>query len=91
MLFVNNHVNLKILLQQGISNQGFFGDLVYEFKKIFGNSNFSDLFKKTFLTVSNIMRQTACLGCNTIMVDSNAELFSSTAMVQVLDSVMASI
>ena len=32
-------------MQQGISNPEFYGDLVYEFKKIIGNPNFSDLFK----------------------------------------------
>ena len=38
--------SLKRLLQQGISNPEFCGDLVYEFKKIVGNQNFSDLFKR---------------------------------------------
>ena len=32
-------------MQQGICNPEFYGDLVYEFKKIIGNQNFSDLFK----------------------------------------------
>ena len=40
------HVNLKKLLQQGISNPEFYGDLVYKFKKIIGNPNFSNLFKR---------------------------------------------
>ena len=40
------HVSLKKLLQQGISNPEFYGDLVYNFKKIIGNPNFSDLFKR---------------------------------------------
>ena len=39
------HVSLKKLLQQGISNPEFYEHLVYEFMKIFGNPNFSDLFK----------------------------------------------
>ena len=38
------HASLKKLMQQGISYQEFYGDLVYKFKKIIGNSNFSDLF-----------------------------------------------
>ena len=34
-------------MQQGICNPEFFGDLVYKFKKIIGNPNFSDLLKPT--------------------------------------------
>ena len=34
------------LLQQGISEPIFYGDLVYRFKRIVGKSNFSDQFKK---------------------------------------------
>ena len=33
-LIENHHVSLKKLLQQGISNPEFYGDLVYKFKKI---------------------------------------------------------
>ena len=40
------HVSLKKLMQQGICNPEFYGDLVYTFKKIIGNPNFSDLFKR---------------------------------------------
>ena len=54
-------------MQQGISNPEFYGDLMYKFKKIIGNPNFSDLFKG-FVTrfkragyTLDIMRQTACL------------------------------
>ena len=39
------HVSLKKLMQQGICNLEFYGDLVYKFKKIIGNPNFSNLFK----------------------------------------------
>ena len=34
------HVNLKKLLQHGISNLEFYGELVYKFKKIIENPNF---------------------------------------------------
>ena len=37
---------LKTLLQQGISEPIFYGDLIYKFKHIVGKSNFSVLFKK---------------------------------------------
>ena len=41
------HVSLKkTLMQQGISNPEFYGNLVYKLKKIIGNPNFSDLFKR---------------------------------------------
>ena len=39
------HVSLKKLLQQGISNPEFYGNLIYRFKKILGNPIFTDLFK----------------------------------------------
>ena len=40
------HVSLKKLMQQGLCNPKFYGNLVYKFKKITGNPNFSDLFKR---------------------------------------------
>ena len=41
------HVSLKKLMLQGICNPEFYGDLVYKFKKIIGNPNFSYLLKRT--------------------------------------------
>ena len=38
------HVSLNKLLQQGICNPEFYGDLVYKFKKIIGNPNLSLIF-----------------------------------------------
>ena len=59
-------VSLKKLMQQGFCNPEFYGDLVYKFKKIVGNPNFSDLFKRIVnrfkragYTLDDIMRQTA--------------------------------
>ena len=40
------HVILKKLMQQGICNPEFYGDLVYKFKKIIEIPNFSNLFKR---------------------------------------------
>ena len=54
-------------MQQGICNPEFYGDLVYTFKKIIGNPNFSDLFKRIANRFKragytlDIMRQTARL------------------------------
>ena len=44
-LIEKSHVSLKKLIKQGICNPEFIGDLVYKFKKIIGNPNFSNLFK----------------------------------------------
>ena len=40
------NVSLKTLLQQGISESDFYGDLVYKFRKIVGKSNFLEQFRK---------------------------------------------
>ena len=90
------HVSLKKLMQQGIYNPECYGDLVYKFKKIFGNPNFSNLLKcivNRFERAGyslDIMRQTACLVFNSIMVEGYAALFSCTAEVQASDSMTAS-
>ena len=75
-------------MQQGICNPEYYGDLVYKFKKIIGNPNFSNVlncivnrFKRAGYSL-DIMRQTACLVFNPI--------FSCTAVVQASDSMTAS-
>ena len=90
------HVSLKKLMQQGICNPEFYGDLVYKFKKIIGNPNFSNLLKRIVNRFKragyslDIMRQTARLVFNPIMVEGYAALFSCTAVVQASDSMTAS-
>ena len=84
-------------MQQRICNPEFYEDLVYKFKKIIGNPNLSNL-SNVLKTVSReqagytlgIMRQTACLVFNPIMVEGYAALFSYTAVVQASDSMTAS-
>ena len=44
-LLEKHHVSLRKLMQQGVCNPEFYGDLVYNFKIIIGNPNFSNLFK----------------------------------------------
>ena len=91
-------VSLKKLLKQSISNPVFYEDLVYtsKSKKIIGNPNFSDLFKrfvnrfKRAWYTLDIMRQTICLVFNPIMVEGAAS-FSCTAVVQASDSMTASV
>ena len=73
-------------MQQSICNPEFYGDLVYKFKKIIGNPNFSYLLKRIVNRFRraeyslDIMRQTACLVFNPIMVEGYAALFSCTAV-----------
>ena len=74
----------------------FYGDLVYKFKKIIGNPNFSNLLKRIVNRFKragyslDIMRQTASLVFNPIIVEGYAALFSCTAVVQASDSMTAS-
>ena len=73
-------VSLKALLQQGISEPEYCGDLVYRFRKIVGKSNFSEKFRKVVNRYKrigyslDIMRQTACLVVNPIIVDGYASI-----------------
>ena len=51
-LIVKYNIGLKkTLLQQGISEPIFYGDLVYKFKRIVGKSNLSDQFKNISKTL----------------------------------------
>ena len=83
-------------MQQGICNPEFYGDLLYKFKEIIGNPNFSDRFKRIVNRfrragyILDITRQTTCLVSNPIMVEGYAALFSCTAVVQASDSMAAS-
>ena len=85
------------VMQQGICNPEFYGDLVYKFKKIIGNPNFSNLLKRIVNRFKraayslDIKRQTACLAFNPIMDEGYAALFSCTAVVQASDSMTASL
>ena len=89
-------VSLKKLLQQGISNSELYRDFVQKFKKIIVNPNFSDLFKLIFNRFKragytlNIMRPTAFLIFNPIMVKNYVVLLSCTAVVRASDSMAAS-
>ena len=73
-----------------------FWDSPRKFKKIIGNPNFSDLFKRIVNRFRragctlDIMRQTACLVFNSIMVEGYAALFSCSAVVQASDSMTTS-
>ena len=94
-LIVKYNIGLKTLLQQGISEPIFNGDLVYRFKRIVGKPNFSDQFQnivKRYIKVGynlDVMRQSACLVLNPIMVYSYGFLFNCTTVGQASDPLMA--
>ena len=75
-------------MHQGVCNPEFYGDLVYKFKKIIGNPNFSTLFKRIVNRFKgagislDIMRQSVCLFFNPIIIEGYAALSSCTAVVQ---------
>ena len=93
--FNSTKIGLKTLLQQGISEPIFYGDLVYKFKRIVGKPNFSDQFKKIvkhYIRVGynlDIMPQSACLVLNQITVYSYGFLLNCTTVGQASDSMMA--
>ena len=85
-LIVNYNIGLKTLLQQGMLEPIFYGELIYKFKRNVGKSNFSDQFKKIltrYIRVEynlDIMRQCACLVLNHITVYSYGVLFNCTTV-----------
>ena len=94
-LIVKYNTGLKTLLQQGISESIFYGDLVYKFKRIVGKSNFSYQFKKIVKRYIRVgfnlvtMRQSVCLVLNPMMVYSYGFLFNCTMVGQASDSMTA--
>ena len=92
---VKYNIGLKTLLQQGISEPIFYGDLVYKFKRIVGKPNFSDRFKKIekrYIRVGynlDIMPKSACLVLKPITVYSYGFLFNCMTADQASDSMTA--
>ena len=85
-LIVKYNIGLKTLLQQGISELIFYGDLVYKFKRIVGNSK---KIVKLYIRLGynlDIMRQSACLVLNPITVYSYGFLLNCTTVGQASDS-----
>ena len=76
------NVGLKSLLQQGLSEPEFYGDLMCKFRKIYSCNDFSTQFRKIILRYKkigyniNVIRQTACMVVNPIMVNNFATLFN---------------
>ena len=88
------NVGLKTLLSEGLSEPEFYGDLVYKFKKLKGINDFSFQFRKIITRYRrigynlNVMRQSACLVFNPIMVDNYAAFFNCTPVGRASDSMM---
>ena len=72
---VNHHSNELHRYQSFNSEPEFYGDLVYKFKKLRGINDFSFQFRKIITRYRrigynlNVMRQSACLAFNPVMVD----------------------
>ena len=82
-------------LSEGLSEPEFYGDLVYKLKKLKGINDFSLQFGKIITRYRrigynlNVMRQSACLVFNPIMVDNYAAFFNCTPVGRASDSMMA--
>ena len=86
-LIVKYNIGLKTLLQQGILEPVFSGDLVYKFKRIVGKPYFSDQFKKIIKRRKLLeITWTACLVIKPIMVYSYSFRFNCTIVGQASDS-----
>ena len=89
------NVGLKTLLNEGLSESEFYGDLVYKCKKLIGINDFSFQLRKIITRYRrigynlNVMRQSACLVFNPIMVDNYAAFFNCTPVSRASDSMMA--
>ena len=75
------NVGLETLLQD-LSDPEFYGDLVYKFRNI---ADFSEQFKKIvtrykICCTMDILRQTACMVVNPIMIDDFASFFNCTSV-----------
>ena len=83
---------LKSLLDQGLSEPEFYGDLVYKLKKIVGSNKFSAQFIKIIYHYkkigynTNVLQQTACLVVNPITVGNFPFLFNCTPVGWTSDS-----
>ena len=89
------NVGSKTLLGEDLSDPEFYGNLVYKFKKLIGRNEFSFQFRKIITRYRrigynlNVMRQSACLVFNPIMVDNYAAFFNCTPLGRASDTMMA--
>ena len=89
------NTGLRLLLQQGLSEPEFYGDLVYKFRKIVRKTEFSDQFKKITMRYKRIgynvdaIRQSACLVVNPITINNFAVRLNCTPVGRGSDSMIA--
>ena len=90
-IFFHRHSELIVnLLQQGISEPIFYGDLVYKFKRIVGKPYFSDQLKQIIKCYKKLgITLISCLVVNPIMVYSYGFLFNWKTVGQASVSMMA--
>ena len=87
---------LNTILDEGLSELEFYGDLVYKSKKQIGRNYFSFQFKNIITRYrrvgynSNVMRQYACLVFNPVMVDNYVAFLNCTPEGRASDSMMGS-
>ena len=87
-------VELKTLWREGLLEPEFYGDLVYKFKKRIGKNDFSFQFRKISIRYKrigynlNVMRHSACLVFNPIMVNNYTAFFNCTPVGRASDSMM---
>ena len=78
------NVGLKSILQQGLSETDFYGNLVYKFRNIYACNDFSTEFRKTILRYIkigyniNVIRQTEYMVVNRTTVNNLVSLFGCT-------------
>ena len=82
------NVGLKTLLGEGLSEPEFYGGLVYKFKKLIGSRKIITRYRRIGYNF-NVMRQSACLLFNQIMVDNYATFFNCTPVGRASNSMMA--
>ena len=89
------NVGLKTPLREGLSEPEFYGDLFYKFRKLIGGNEFAFQFRKITTLYRrigynlNVMRQSACLVVNPIIIiDNYAAFFNCTPVGRVSDSMM---
>ena len=93
-LISKSNVGLKTLFRQRLSEPEFYSDLVYKFKKLIVRNYFSFQFRKIITSFRrigynlNVMRQSAILVFNPIMVDNYVAFFNCTPVVRASDSMM---
>ena len=88
-------VGLGALLHQGLTEPEFYGDLVYEFRRIVGGADFSGRFGGIVVCCERvgcgmgIVRRSACLVFGPVAVGGFASLFGCAPVGRASDSMMA--